>query len=388
MRLALDGGMAASSVEDDGVAIPQPPGDEKEGYVRNGPHKVWSALRPLALGVALIAAASAVLLISDWKQRRSGKLLTRVALVQHASQSALDEGVQGIVDGLRNHGFIDGRTISMERFNAENDLPTANAIARQVAGGEFDLVITASTLSLQTMANANREGKTKHVFGIVADPFGAGVGIDRGNPLDHPKYMTGIGSMMRVDKVFVQARELYPALKTLGLVWNTAESNSEAFTRAARVACGKLGITLLEANAENTSAVSDAANSLVSRGVDAMWISGDVMVLVAADSVIAAARKGRIPTFTIIPTTVQRGALFDMGANFHELGKQVGDLAAKVLKGADPASIPVINWVPERLAVNLTALAGLREPWRLPREFVERADLVVDQQGTHEKGAK
>ena len=148
-------------------------------------------LRRLSLGLILIAGASSVLLLSDWGQRRAaGGPLYRVALLQHASQPLLDEGVQGMLDALAEGGFQEGRNISLRRFNAENDLPTANAIARQITNGDYDLILTASTLSLQTVANANRSGRTRHVFGLVADPFSTGVGIQRENPLDHPKHLT------------------------------------------------------------------------------------------------------------------------------------------------------------------------------------------------------
>ena len=349
---------------------------------------ILRTLRHLILGVVLIGTASSILLISDWNQRRRGGSLKRVAIVQQASQAALDEGVLGYLDGLTHRGFINGKTIAIQRFNAENDIATANAIANQVVDGGYDLILTASTISLQTVANANRAGKTKHVFGIVADPFSAGVGVNRANPLDHPKHMTGIGSLIPVEAAFAQAKTMYPALKKVGLVWNAAESNSMAFTKAGRAAGAKLGIELLEANADSSSNVLEAASSLVSRGAEALWISGDVTVLVAADSVVAAARKGRIPAFSIIPPNVTKGTLFDLGANFHELGRQVGDLAANVLSGVEPATVPVLNIVPEMLAVNTTSLAGLRDAWKLPTELVARAALVVDETGTHDKTPK
>jgi ABC-type uncharacterized transport system substrate-binding protein len=350
--------------------------------------KIWGAIRRLLLGILLIALSSGVLLLSDWSHRRSGDgRVRRLALLQHASQSVIDEGVRGMLDGLAENGFIDGKNIVIRRFNAENDLPTANAIARQITNGEFDLVLTASTLSLQTVANANKAGRTIHVFGIVADPFGAGVGISRDNPLNHPKHLVGIGSFIPVDKAFGLAKQSFPGLKSVGVVWNPTESNSEAFTRAARKACQPLGIQLLEANIESSSGVFEAANSLVSRGVQALWVGGDVTVLVALDSVIAAAKKGRIPVFSIIPPSVTRGTLFDRGANFYEIGKQTGHLAAQVLNGADPAKIPVTNYVPEKLAINRLALADLRDPWRLPEELFARADTVVDERGVHQKSA-
>ena len=346
--------------------------------------KIQEVIRRLWLGLVLIAVASSILLISDKNQRKTGGALPRVAVFQSASQSALDDGVQGILAALAEHGFVDGKTISVQRFNAENDMGTANAIARQITSGGYDLIVTSSTVAMQTVANANKSGKTKHVFGIVADPFSAGVGISRENPLDHPKYMTGIGSMLPAEKAFVLARQLYPDLKTVGLVWNPAEANSRAFAAVGREVCARMGITLLEANADNSSNVQEAAASLVSRGVQAIWISGDVTVLVAVDSVVKAANRGHIPVFSIVPPNVKHGALFDLGANFYEVGKKVGDLAAQVLNGADPASIPVINMVPEEIAVNTLALAGLRDPWKFPPDFVKNAQIVFDEQGLHD----
>jgi len=350
------------------------------------------SVRHFLLGIILIAIASGILLVSDLGQRKTmagaaTAAVRKVAIVQHASQAALDEGVAGIIAGLAEKGFVDGRNIVIKRFNAENDLGTANAIAKQVSSGEFDLIVTSSTMSLQTVANANRQGKTKHVFGIVADPFSAGIGVTRENPAVHPKHITGLGSRMSVERALVQARELNPKLKSVGLVWNPAESNSQRFTEDARAACAKLGIKLFEGNAENSTSVADAANALVSRGAEAMLITGDVMVLVAADSVSAAARRGRIPVFSIIPPTVKRGSLFDLGANFYEVGKQTGELAGQVLAGADPGSIPVRDTVPEKLAINTTALAGLRDTWIIPPALIQKAALLIDAEGIHDRAA-
>ena len=352
--------------------------------------RITEAIRRMSLGVLLIAAASSVLLFSDWNQRRSGRgALPRVAIFQHASQPVLDEGVEGTLAALSALGFRDGETISLQHFNAENDLPTANAIATQLTNGEYDMVITASTLSMQTVANANQAGRTKHVFGIVADPFGAGVGVSRENPLDHPPHMVGVGSFIDpADGFRLAKKELYPALQSVGIVWNTAESNSEAFTKAARVVCEELGVTLLEANIDNSSGVLEAASSLVARGAEALFLTGDVTVLVATDSVVSAAQKGRIPVFSIIPPSVTKGALFDYGANFYEIGYEVGELAAKVLNGADMTKIPVTNSVPPKIAVNRTVLAGLKDPWVLPAELVAKADVVVDETGLHDKTAR
>src|SRR4030095_5254117 len=104
----------------------------------------------LSLGFVLLALSSAVLLLSDWGQRKGGTArIRRVAIVQHASQAVLDEGVRGMIDALTAAGFIEGRNIAIQRFNAENDLPTANTIARERTTGEDDMFTTSTTVSKQ-----------------------------------------------------------------------------------------------------------------------------------------------------------------------------------------------------------------------------------------------
>jgi len=334
-------------------------------------------IRRIAPGLVLIAFASSVLLLSDWRSERNGER-PRIAILQYASSALMEESVRGIRDALAEAGWVDGRRAEIRGYNAEGDMPTANAIAAEIVGGGFDLVITTGTPALQAVANANRDGDTTHVFGAVADPAGAGVGIGRDDPLDHPSHLVGIGSFIPVGPVFELARELYPGLSVVGVAWNPAESNSEALTREGRRVCAALGIELLEANVENSAAVREAADSLVARGAEALWLGGDNTVAVAASSLVDAAKGGGIPAFSILSGVARQGALFELGVDFHRIGEQTGALAVQILEGADPASLPVTNQIPERLEVNRAALVGLRDPWRLPEDVLARADAVVD----------
>ena len=347
---------------------------------------MWFAIKRLSLGIFLIALTSSVLLLGDWHRRKTdvGRI-PQAAVLVYSSQQILLDGAQGMVEGLAASGFIDGQSIVLKQYNAEGDLATVNTIARQIIDGQFDLVLTMSTPAMQAVANANKAGKVTHVFGVVADPFSAGVGINREDPLDHPKHLVGIGTLLPVASSFQLAREFFPGLKSVGVVWNPGESNSRVFTEQAREAAKKLGINLLEATADNSSAVIEAVSSVISRGAQALWVGGDNTVLLALHSVIAAAKKARIPVFTITPGDPRRGTLFDQGANFHEIGRQTGELTAQILRGTDPATIPVRNVVPEKLVINKLALSGLADPWRLPEEVSARADIFVDEAGVHEK---
>lgn len=345
------------------------------------------ALAQLSTGLLTILATSAVLLLADLDGRRGSEAgaawdsaYPRIAVVQHATIDPLDEGIRGVLWALEDRGFVDGENLEIDFFNAQGDVATSNTIAKEVTGKRYDVLVTSSTISLQTVANANRfrDPPRRHVFGLTANPFEAGVGIDRDDPFAHPPYMAGLGSLPPVHELFALLREIRPTIERVGLVWNPAEANSEAATRLARDAASELGLVLIEGNAESSTAAGEVAASVLARGVDVLWISTDITVSTAADVMIEAARRARVPVVTSLPGTAQRGALIDLGSSFFDIGVEQGRLVADVLEGRDAASIPILNWTPDTLHVNLDALAGLRDAWRIHESVLARAGVVIE----------
>src|SRR5215475_3685991 len=340
----------------------------------------------LALGFVLIVLSSTILLLSDLQRRApAARSMPHIGLLQHASTLLLDEGAQGAIDALDENGFVEGKTVDIDKFNAHADISVGNSIAKEMVNARYDLLITMSTLSLQAVANANRGTNTVHVFCLVADPVVAGVRISRSNPLDHPRNLVGIGSFLPVQDAFHIAREMFPPLRKVGVAWNPAEANSRAFVEKARETCKQSGIELLEANVESSNSVLEAEDSLVARGAEALWIGGDVTVSVAADSVVSVGRRAHIPVFSITPGKPDRGTLFDYGADFYQIGTKTGELASRILRGADPTQIPVANVIPIHFVVNTTATQGLQQHWSVPDDVVRRANVVVDGSGIHKR---
>ena len=243
---------------------------------------------------------------------------------------------------------------------------------------------------MQAVANNNKERGVHHVFTLVADPFASGVGLDRADPLKHPPYMVGQGSFPPVDKAFQIARQMLPGLQRVGVAWNPAESNSLAFVLKARAVAKEMNITLLEANVDTTSAVTDAINSLIVRGAQAIWVGGDNTVISAIGTVIATCQRMRVPVFTVLPGKPDRGTLFDIGPDFYEVGRQGGFVAADVLSGKDLKTMAVrdvLDIVPAFLSVNTKAAKGLKEAWKTSDALLAEANVVVDDAGVHKKAA-
>ncbi len=338
-------------------------------------------LQRLAPGIGLILIASLVLVLADLNTRHTSRQAPRVAIYQFATRSALDDSVYGCLQAFAEAGLVQGKHFQLTRYNPEGDLPTANAIARAIIDDGNDLVITFSTPALQTMASANAAGKIVHIFGAVTDPYSADAGISGPGPDQHPTWMTGIGTFQPVRDVFRLAREANPDLKVVGVVWDPKEACSEACVTIAREQCRKYGIRLLEAHVDNSAGVLEAARSLTARGVEALWVGGDNTVEASVESIVSAATAAGIPVFTNAPAHSKTGALINLGANYREVGRLVGQMAVRVLKGEDPAKMAVVDRVPRQLAINLVTLKGLKGGWRVPQDMQDRAAILYDTDG-------
>ena len=333
-------------------------------------------IKELWLALTLILAASLILLISDRGQRASSRMVARshpsIAVMQIAATPLLDSLVAGILERLETEGMLAPDRHNLRRYNAQGDLPTANTIAREIVNSPADIVITASTLALQTFAKANLTARKTHVFGGVTNPYGAGVGISGKGPDQHPPYMAGIGTFQPVRQAFELLHEMNPAIRRVGVVWNPGEQCSEACLNEARPACRKLGIELIEATAGSTAEVSEAARALIARGVEAIWIGGDTTATAAAGLLISLARQTGIPVFTNDPADAKTGALFGLGADYFTVGQYTADVAAAIWRGKSPAAFAIENVIPEQLKLNRDVLASLGPAYRVTPAIEKR----------------
>jgi len=350
-----------------------------------------SAIRRWLPLITLLVAASALLLVTD--RAAAVRSLPGVAILQQVSTPVLDDAVAGMIDGLAEKGFRDGTTITLRRFNAEGDLAQANAIAREIVGGPYDMALTSSTPSLQAVATANERGRPAgrrlvHVFAAVADPWSAGVGLDRDDPLVHPPHLVGYGSLAPVEATFRLLLAIRPDITRVGVAHNPAESNSRRFMELARATSAARGLVLLEAAVENSSGVVEAVQATISRGAEVIFVPGDTTVVSVIESVVATAAKARLPVFSVTPGKPDRGTLFDVGYDFHEVGLLAGRVAGEILAGRDPATVPIgetSQAIPPRLTVNLEAPGYDRNRWRVPDSILRQAQVVIGPDGRREQ---
>jgi putative ABC transport system permease protein len=271
----------------------------------------------------------------------------RAAVLMFNDSAVLRAITDGLLDELKRSDVLRQQSITVDVKSAQNDFTLAQSIAQDMVRQRYDYIITVSTPALQVVAQVNK--KIPHVFGAVTDPYRMGVAKSQN---DHQPNLTGLATLQPVRDTIAAIRKILPDAKRIGMVWNPAEACSEACTYMARDAAKTYGFELIEATVSGTGEVPDALRSVLNRQVDAFLASGDNTVSLALQPMALALKEKRIPFFTNTPTDVRHGALLSLGADYVEVGRETGRVAARVIRGEDPQDIPIKDFVPQKMAVN------------------------------------
>jgi putative tryptophan/tyrosine transport system substrate-binding protein len=231
------------------------------------------------------------------------------------------------------------------------------------------VIVPISTPSAQAVVGATKDIPV--VFTAVTDPVGAKLVRD----LKHPGgNVTGMSDLSPIAKHLDLVKEILPAAKTLGVIYNPGEANSLTLVDLLRKEAPARGLKILEAPAPRSADVLPAAQSLVGN-VDAIYVPTDNTVVTALEAIVKVGRQNRLPVIAGDTDSVPRGAIAALGFNYGDVGRQTGRIVVRVLKGEQPGEIPVEGVELTELFVNPAAAKAMGVT--LPEALVARAKTVV-----------
>ena len=288
-----------------------------------------------------------------------------IGITQIVTHPALDAAVAGFKEALAAAGYTN---VTYDMQNAQGDMATASSIAQKFASEKLDLILGVATPTTQAVVKAITT--TPIVFTAVTDPVGAGIVTDPKAPTGN---VTGVSDLQPVTPILKLADQLKPGAKKVGIIFNPGESNSAYIVKQVKAAAGPLGLTIVEAPASTSADVQAAAQSLVGKA-DVMTVIGDNTAVSALESIIKVCEQNKIPLIAGDTDSVKRGAAAGYGFDYNTLGKQAGDMAAKILSGTPIKDIPVEYAKVLQLSINEKAAAaqGVTIPANLASQAVNK----------------
>jgi putative tryptophan/tyrosine transport system substrate-binding protein len=338
---------------------------------------VLIALRRVALGLTVVIAASAILLLSDLQHRhpagrgpRAASHKWKLYFVQFNDVIDVEDAASGVMTGLRESGLQEGRDFEVKTLNAQGDMATVSALIDAAITGGADMLITFSTPTLQ--AALRRAENVPVVYNYVSSGLKAGAGKSN---TDHAPNVTGVSLLPANDEALAILRTYFPAIHRLGTLYCPAETNMVGAKTALDETARKLGYDVVYVAADTATDVPDAAAALMSRDIDAVLQLPGNLTASAFGSISEAARRTHIPIFAFQKSQAIGGAMVVVGRDYRDSGRHAAHLAARIIRGENPATIPLEDFKKTRLIVNLDAARALNIT--LPPALVRSAKDVM-----------
>ena len=277
-----------------------------------------------------VASLCALATVHAARAADKSKTIAITDIVEHPALTAVREG---LLETLAEKGFKQGENLTVIYESAQGNPATAQQIADSFVAKKPDVIVGIATPSAQALVGATR--KIPVVFSAVTDPISADLIPQMKKPGGN---VTGVSDLSPIDKHLKLIRTITPKVRTLGILYNAGEANSVSLVKLIRELAPKNKLALKEATVSKSSEVLQAAQSLVGK-VDAIYVPTDNTVISAFESVVRAGKDGNIPVYAGDTDSVNRGALAALGFNYKDVGKQTGQIVARILKGKNPGAI-------------------------------------------------
>ena len=344
---------------------------------------VFQAFRRIALGLAVVVAASAILLLSDLQHReRAVRVKTanhkwKLYFVQYNDVIDVKDAQAGVMEGLAESGLQDGRDFEVKILNAQGDMATVSALVDAAVTANADMLITFSTPTLQ--AALRRAQNVPVVYNYVASGLKAGAGKSN---IDHAPNVTGVSLLPANDEALSILKTHFPTIRRLGTLYCPAETNMVNAKIALDASAKRAGFEVVYVPAETATDVPDAAAALMSRDIDAVLQLPGNLTASAFGSISEAARRAHLPIFAFQKSQAIGGAMVVVARDYRDSGRHAAHLAARIMRGENPEKIPLEDFGKTSLIVNLDAARALNIS--LPPALVRSAkDVIGAAAGNH-----
>ncbi len=329
--------------------------------------------RRAALAAAAILAAAPALA----QQRTAPELgrTYRIGYAQIVDHPALNATRQGFLDGLKAAGFEVGKNLVFDYQNAQGNPGTARNIIEKFMADKVDLLAPCTT-PVVLAALRLTQGKTDIpvAFGCVTNPIETGVLKSLTAPTG--TNVTGFYTIPPVKRNFDIFLAIKPGLKTIGTIYNSGETNSQALNKLSKAEAEKRGIKWVEVTVTSSAEIKNAAESLIGK-VDAIVTPQDNTVASAYEAVIKASREAKIPWFSLDVLAVERGAIAAVAQHQYQNGVDwARKVAVPVLLGKKPGELLAVE--AEVFEVRVNTAAAKASGLTIPEPIVKSASKVFD----------
>ena len=297
-----------------------------------------------------------------------------IGFLHNQSLDGFAEPLRGFHRGLKEAGFVEGETVTIEYRFADNQLDRLPALAAEFVRRRVAVIVAFGSPA----ASAARAATTTIpiVFNMGDDPVRIGLVASVARPggnLTGINFFTGELAAKRLGLL----RELVPGATRIAVLLNpSAGPTSEATLRDVEAAARAKELQILVHNAETSREINAAFTSFIRERPDVLFVGPGAFYYARRVQITQLAARHAIPATYAGRQFAEVGGLMSYGANVTDAWRQVGSYAGRILKGAKPADLPVVQSTKFELVINAetATMLGLT----VPASLLASADEVIE----------
>lgn len=276
------------------------------------------------------------------------------------------------VQGLRELGYQEGKHVVIERRFGYNKAEAMPALAAELAALKLDAVVAAPTQAVAAMKQASRT--TPIVMATSAEPVVIGLIASLARPGGNVTGLSNVSTDL-IGKEMQLLKETVPGFSRVAFLANTHSPGKDLQRREAQAAARALHVELVFEEAANAADLERAFAAIVQARANAVVVALDPLMFSERQRLAKLAVRHRLPMISAFREFAEAGGLMGYGANLADMFRRSALYVDKILKGANPAELPVEQPLKFDMAVNLKTAKALG--LKVPPSILVRADEVI-----------
>jgi putative tryptophan/tyrosine transport system substrate-binding protein len=276
--------------------------------------------------------------------------------------------------GLKDMGFVEGENLAIAHLSAEGRYERLPELAADLVRRNVAVIVTGGGAPTALAAKAATT-TIPIVFGVAQDPVSLGLvpNLARpgGNATGVNFFVSELGS-----KQLALLHELIPAAARVGLLVNPNNTETDRTRKDVAAAASAIGLQIDVVQASDSRTIESAFGTLVRNRADALVVGPDTFFVLRRFQLAILAARHAIPTIYNVREYAEAGGLMSYGTNVSDAYRQVGVYVGRILKGAKPAELPVVQSAKFELVINLPSASALG--LIVPPTLLARADEVIE----------
>ena len=292
----------------------------------------------------------------------------KVGVLQLLSHPALDQLYQGLEDGLAKEGYTVGKNLQLDLQNAQGDQSNLVSMGQKLVSDNNDLLVGITTPATLSLSNATKDKPI--IMAGITYPVEAGLIKSENNPGNN---ITGVSDRTPIKQQLEVMKQILPKMKKVGILYTASEDNSVKQAQEAEKLAKELGLEVKVSTVANTNDIQQVTETLAAE-TDAIFVPIDNTIASAMATVVKVTDAKKVPVFPSSDTMVADGGLLGIGVDQYKIGIETAKVIAKVLKGADTKTMPVV--LANEGVIYLNEAKAKQLGIEIPQDIKDKAKVV------------